>query len=335
MQDIDADSQAESLSEIDDLRQENTRLLDDLELIYSQFLALKSETDVSYAQLRDRNAALERKVRELQQAYAELEAAKDQLIHSERLAAMGQLAASIVHELNNPLMVVIGYVDLVLNQPDPWDAESRQHLQVARKQADAVTHLVQDILSFSRRQDTPFGQIDINECILSVTSFLSHILRRKIGSVPLALDPQLPRAHGDAQQIQQVFANILTNAADAMTSRGSVQVITECVAPDTLLQACRQSGVVLAMTGDQLQKISREHRRFIRIIFRDDGAGMTPEVMEHVFNPFFTTKRVGEGTGLGLSICRTIIERHRGLIAVASVPGAGTAFSIYLPVPQS
>ncbi|MBM3263063.1 MAG: hypothetical protein FJY97_06505 [candidate division Zixibacteria bacterium] len=158
-----------------------------------------------------------------------METARDQLIHSERLAAMGQLAASIVHELNNPLMVVVGYVDLLLGAGRTLDPKSRQYLQIVCEQSEALRRLVQDILNFSRRQMTPFGPVDVKAVVTTVTLFLGNILKRKIGSMPLRLADDLPVVRGDAQQIQQVFANILTNAGDAMVSRGSVTVTTSCL----------------------------------------------------------------------------------------------------------
>ena len=149
---------------------ENKRLLDELETIYQQFLALKDETGISYAQLRERNALLERKVVQLEEAETARENAENQLVHSERLAAMGQLAASIVHELSNPLTVISGYIEMLLMRPTVTGEESRL-LNIAKQHSESMTHLVRDILSFSHKQASPFGIIDINETVRDVVSF--------------------------------------------------------------------------------------------------------------------------------------------------------------------
>jgi two-component system NtrC family sensor kinase len=314
------------------LREENAGLLDELELIYNQFLLLKRETDVSYAQLRAQNEKLERKVQELQSAYAKLDAAQDQLIHSERLAAMGQLAASIVHELNNPLTVVMGYLDILGMPRHQLNDECRQVLSIIRKNTDMMMHLVREILNFSRKQMTPFGPVRVNELIEQVMAFLGNIFKKKLQILTRSLDPDLPVTLGSAQQIQQVFANILTNAYDAMPSKGTVVIETACVDAAAMMAEAEETHTRSAMPADYAMQQSRTYERFIRIRFMDDGPGIAPEVIENIFNPFFTTKPAGQGTGLGLSICRTIIERHQGNLLVSSQVDRGTCFAVFLPV---
>lgn len=313
------------------LAEENARLLDELEAIYSQFLLLKSETDVSYAQLRARNQDLERNVEELERAYNQLEATREQLIHSERLAAMGQLAASIVHELNNPLMILIGYMDMTLMMKEKLPEDGLQYLNVARKHADSMIHLMQDILNFSRNQVTPFGTVHVDDIITHLVAFLGNILKKYIDIEVEESQVRVPAVTGSAQQIQQVFTNILTNAADAMTGKGIVRVKTSLCSGLDVRSMMKSTEQHCALSDEELDPYLTDEGTFVSVQFTDNGPGIPDEVMAHIFNPFFTTKPADKGTGLGLSICRTIIERHRGNILVRRDEGQGTTFTVLLP----
>jgi two-component system, NtrC family, sensor kinase len=313
------------------LAEENAGLLDELETIYSQFLLLKSETDVSYAQLRSRNEELEINVEELKQAYIQLEATREQLIHSERLAAMGQLAASIVHEINNPLMILIGYMDMTLMMKDQIPDEGHQYLNVARRHADSMIHLMQDILNFSRNQVIPFGSVEVNDVITHLVAFLGNILRKHITIEAEELGIGLPSVSGNAQQVQQVFTNILTNAADAMDNRGTVKIRSSCCSTLDVRSKMKEIDQHSAFSETEFESHLQDSRAFVCIEFSDDGPGIPDDVIADIFNPFFTTKPAGKGTGLGLSICRTIIERHQGNMLVKSKVGQGTTFIVVLP----
>ena len=327
----DVENGEELAREVQRLSDENAGLLDELEKVYSQFLQLKTETDVSYAQLRNRNETLEQKIQELQRAYSDLESARNQLIHSERLAAMGQLAASIVHELNNPLMVVIGYVDLFLGKETGIDDEGRSYIRIVRNQAETIANLIHEILSFSRKQTAPFGPIDFNTLITVLADFLGNILRNRVTAIRLRLAPDLPAGYGAAQQAQQVLTNILTNAADALSIRGQVTIETASASASEVLSTYYAEKVFCAMGEDYVKAQTTANDRFIRIRCRDEGDGISPESLAQIFNPFFTTKPAGQGTGLGLSICRTIVERHHGVLLVSSEPGQGTTFTVFWP----
>lgn len=313
------------------LRQENTRLLDDLEYIYQQFLLVKGESDVSYAQLRERNQALETRVVELKRAYAELEEAEKQLIHSERLAAMGQLAASIVHELNRPLAAISGYVELLLLR-SPLNDNDRRMLTVVQQQSESMTNLVRDILSFSRKQEMPFDTVDVNLLLDSVITFLERIQKNRAIVISKHLDQTLSPIRASAQQLQQVFINLITNAFDALANGGVLSIETTIVDSTALVSLAEVEGNLSARPVTDVQALVEKYPRFISIRFQDTGSGIPPDILGSIFQPFFTTKEAGKGTGLGLSICRTIIERHEGTIVVTSTPGLGTAFTVLLPV---
>ena len=313
------------------LAEENAHLLDDLEVVYNQFILLKNETDVSYAQLRSRNKDLERNVEELGRAYNQLEATRDQLIHSERLAAMGQLAANIVHELNNPLMILIGYIDLTLMMKDQMPDDGNKYLNIARQQADSMNQLMQDILNFSKNQMTPFGAVQVNELITQLAVFLGSILRKNIKTDTQDLASDLAPVAGSAQQIQQIFTNILTNAADALTNKGTVRIKTKRCNSQDVRREMKEVHQHSALSEEEVEPFLRDDSPFVSIQFTDDGSGIPDEVVTNIFNPFFTTKPVDKGTGLGLSICRTIIERHRGNILVSCEIDHGTTFTVLLP----
>lgn len=306
-------------------------LLDDLESIYQQFIAVKGESDVSYAQLRERNQALETKVIELERAYAELEEAEKQLIHSERLAAMGQLAASIVHELNRPLAAIAGYVELLLLR-SPLGDNDRRMLTVVQQQSESMTNLVREILSFSRKQVTPFDTIDVSQLLDSVISFLDRIQKDPSIIITKQLAPNLPPIRASAQQLQQVFINLIANAFDVLAGGGILSIETSCVDHTTLAGLSETLGGLSARPIPDLQPLNEKYTRFIAIRFQDTGPGIPPDIVGSIFQPFFTTKEAGKGTGLGLSICRTIIERHEGNIIVETSPGAGTVFTVLLPI---
>mgnify|MGYP002824098160 CR=1 FL=1 len=323
--------QSETDRDLERLQGENQHLLNELETIYNQFLLLKDETDISYGQLRERNQALEKKVTELEQANAEKEEAENQLIHSERLAAMGQLAASIVHELSNPLTVISGYIELLIMRPNLTGEENRL-LKIAKQHAETMTILVRDILSFSHKQASPFGIVNINEVADYVVTFLDTLMKKRTLTINKSFGRDLPFTTGSTQQIQQVFINLISNASDAMVGKGTLTIITDCMDGKSVLKMSAAERTASARSNTDVQAICEQYERFLAAHFIDDGPGIEAGILENLFNPFFTTKPAGKGTGLGLSISRTIIERHDGNIMVSSKPEEGTTFTVLLPV---
>jgi len=225
-----------------------------------------------------------------------------QIMKSERLATLGQLAAGVAHEINNPLGAVLMYTHLALEDLEENDI-LRKNLEKAVTEASRCKDIVRGLLDFARQTEPKVERSDINKTIertLAVVENQTLFQNVKI-SCSLA---SLPKVLMDVGQIQQVFTNIVLNAAEAMEGKGDLTV-TSRVAPDN---------------------------EYIEIEFADTGCGIPLENHEKIFDPFFTTKEVGRGTGLGLAVSHGIIARHKGTIEVKSEPGKGTSFIIRLPL---
>lgn len=227
-----------------------------------------------------------------------------QLAQAEKLAAIGELLSGVAHELNNPLTTIIGFSELLLEEPDVPEPV-RVDLQRISRQAKRSSRIVQSLLTFARQSRIQLAEVDVNALLAQTLELVQGKLEGSGLRVTLDLDPHLPHTLADAGQLQQVFLNLFTNAQQAMAgSQG----------PHDL---CIQTQATLTD---------------LRIRISDRGPGIPQELLQRVFDPFFTTKRVGEGTGLGLSICYGIVREHGGRIWAESEPHHGATFYIELPV---
>jgi two-component system NtrC family sensor kinase len=242
-------------------------------------------------------------LRETLKVHRELEAAQSQLVHSEKIASLGRMAAGVAHEINNPLAGILIYAEL-LKRDMREEAEYRENLDVIINQTMRCQQIVKRLLDFSRQSLGQQKLFDVNEVISRVVELVSHQAFFHNIKVIQDLYSGLPRITGDPGQLQQVFTNLLLNAADAMTGAGTITITTG--------PALQGGGVVLK--------------------FADTGPGIPPEIKDKIFEPFFTTKPPGKGTGLGLSIVYGVIQRHGGTIEAESRPGGGTTFTITLPL---
>ena len=245
----------------------------------------------------------------------QLRLANNRLIHSEKLAAAGRLASGIVHDVKNPLTVIMGYAGLIrskLRKQNPALAESlgiADDLAHIEKGIEYCTDVINGLLRFVKPGDPSKQPASINRLIETTLAFI-HVETRKSGvRIETRLDETLPALSIDESQIKQVMINLLLNAVQAMDKpEKSIAVISEL--------------------------IPREGRSWVRVSFRDNGRGMTEEQRHHIFEPFYSTKEQGTGaggTGLGLAVSFTILESHGGLIEVDSEPGAGSTLSLLLP----
>jgi len=226
-----------------------------------------------------------------------------QIMKSERLATLGQLAAGVAHEVNNPLGAVLMYTHLVLEDLEDKDSR-RNNLEKAVAEASRCRDIVKGLLDFARQTEPKVEQRDLNETLERTLGLVEKQALFQNVKITKDFCSSLPEIFIDVGQMQQVFTNIVLNAAEAMEGKGELTVATR-------------------MAGDN------EH---IEIELSDTGCGIPAENQEKIFDPFFTTKEVGRGTGLGLAVSHGIIAKHRGTIEVKSEPGEGTTFIIRLPV---
>jgi PAS domain S-box-containing protein len=239
---------------------------------------------------------------ETRQAYENLRRTQEQLLHSEKLAAVGQLISGVAHELNNPLTAILGYSQL-LTASGEVGARGIGYVDKLYKQAQRTHRIVQNLLSFARQHKPERVPVNVNAIIEDTLALRDYDLRMSQIQVALELSPSLPQIAADPHQLQQVFLNLINNAVDAILEVGTV-------------------GELRARTGAE--------QNHIFIEFTDSGPGVKDT--SRVFDPFYTTKPVGKGTGLGLSICYGIITEHGGRILVKNAPQRGATFRIELPL---
>jgi PAS domain S-box-containing protein len=221
-----------------------------------------------------------------------------------RLASVGELAAGIAHEINNPLTSVIGYAQL-LSAEESIPADMKKDLKAIIDGANRVAGIVKRLLTFARQTKPQQTLVNVADLITATLELRAYHLRNNNIKVTTQFDPKLPIITADAGQLQQVFLNIIVNA-------------------ETEVKRSRGKGKLLIKT----EKIGKR----IRVSFEDNGPGIDKENLKKIFDPFFTTKEVGEGTGLGLSICYGIIAEHNGRIWAESEPGKGATFIVELPI---
>ena len=231
------------------------------------------------------------------------EQTKEIVGRSERLAMIGQLAAGVAHEINNPLGSIVIFSHILLEDPGIKEL-ARKNLEKIVKESMRCKTIVKGLLDFARQTEPEMRLADINDVLRSTLSLVEKQALFQNIQVTTRNNPGLPRVEIDTTQIQQVFMNMIMNAADAMEGQGELIIITRLSADN----------------------------RFVEIEFTDSGCGISQENLKRLFEPFFTTKDVGHGTGLGLAISDGIIEKHKGSIKVRSVPGKGATFIIQLPI---
>lgn len=245
---------------------------------------------------------LEGKVSELKNAYSQLESMQLQLVQSEKLAAIGQLAAGVAHELNNPLTGILGFSQMVLESPD-LSKQVREDIESVYKQSQRCRQIIQNLLQFSRRKESQKDRLMLVPLIESTLKLVRYDFSSSNIEIVTEFSEPLSPIFGDASQLEQVLLNLVNNARHAMEKRSPAQ-----------------------LTIKAFQKGSRVTLQFI-----DTGCGISKENLKKVFDPFFTTKPAGKGTGLGLSISYGIVQQHHGTIAAESQEGVGTTFTLEFP----
>ncbi len=249
------------------------------------------------------NRELEKRVNEKTE---ELKESRDQLIQSEKLSAMGQMAGGLAHELNSPLAGLIPMIEQYKSE-EATDSKRYKELLLMHQACDYMAKIISDFSSFSRESKGAFSELSLNEVIDETLGFSASRIKQNNIQIIKEYNSTLPKVKGAKTELQQVILNLITNALDAMTDWGELKINTDT-------------------TNDENNLI---------LAFIDNGAGIKKENLAKIFDPFYTTKRPGKGTGLGLSLSYKIIEKHKGNISVKSEPYEGTQFTIYLPVSKS
>jgi two-component system, NtrC family, sensor kinase len=286
-----------------------THSSDELGQLARSFDAMRERLRQAVEEINQFTQKLEFKVRERTQ---QLETAHRKLLQTDRLASLGQLSASVAHEINNPISGVLNLSMLmqrILRDdgiPPQRVPEFRRYLGQVARESTRVGRIVSDLLAFSRRSKPQRAETDLNGIIRSTVTLISHRLRLTEVRLELDLDPSLPPLWGDASQMQQVVLNLLMNAAEATQGRAGATVTVRTRASGS------EAMVVLEVA--------------------DNGEGITPENLNRIFDPFFTTKPEGKGVGLGLAVVYGIVQEHGGEISAASTAGQGATFTVAIPV---
>jgi nitrogen-specific signal transduction histidine kinase/CheY-like chemotaxis protein len=237
-----------------------------------------------------------------------------QLLQAQKMEAIGVLAGGVAHDFNNILTAIIGYASL-LNLKMTSDDPLRFNVEQIMASTERAVSLTQSLLAFSRKQVVDLKTHSVNDVISGFHKILTRLIGEDIEfTLDLAADKPLVKA--DKGQLEQVFMNLATNARDAMPRGGKLLITTKTAS--------------LSEDNGEIKRGS-----YVIVSVSDTGIGMDKDTLEHIFEPFYTSKEVGKGTGLGLAIVYGIIKKHDGVITVQSEPGKGTTFNLYLPSAQS
>jgi two-component system NtrC family sensor kinase len=288
---------------------QNSHLIHPRDIPFAQALADLTAVAIAEHRQRTRAAALQRDLDQTQSLHAEaqarLNAAQAQLLQSAKLAAVGELAASVAHEINNPLYAARNSLYLV-EQDMPPDAPQRHFLTIAQNELGRIARIITRMRDFYRPARDELELTEVNDLLAETIELVQTHLRHGHVTVTASFCPNLPLLVAHPDQLRQVFLNLMLNACDAMPNGGQLHISTEL--------SCR----------------NERDEQWVVVAVRDTGVGINPEHMPHLFEPFYTTKP--QGTGLGLAISAHIVTQHGGHIQVESTPGVGSTFTVLLPV---
>lgn len=273
---------------------------DEIGYLADSFNRMTANLKTANEKLIEWGKTLEKKVEERTKELTEMQA---HLLQSEKLASLGKLAAGIAHEINNPLGGILIYSHLLLEDTDK-NSPHYENLKKIVKETTRCKDIVKGLLEFARPKDPEMSLADINEIVDRSLSIIERQALFQNIKIKKSYSSELPKIVADSAQLQQVFTNIILNAAEAMEGNGTLTLST-------------------SLDGN---------RKYIIIKFTDTGRGIKEEDRKRLFEPFFTTKEVGKGTGLGLAISYSIIQKHQGTIEVTSQVGEGSTFTVKLPV---
>ena len=256
-------------------------------------------------QLRVERAALEERLRQLQNTTDKLQSAQDQLVRSEKLASVGRLAAGVAHEIGNPLAAIIGFVEL-LQQAELPAKDRREFLARIHSETSRINRIIRDLLDFSRQgaRSDAVPATNLEEIVEDAVRLVGPQKDLSGITIERRFHDATPPVRASPDQLTQVVLNLLLNAADAVAGEGTIEIE---------LGPAAQPG-------------------FVTLVVRDSGPGIATEVQSTLFDPFVTTKSSGKGTGLGLAVCHTVVEQAGGTLAASNDPNGGARFEVTVPI---
>jgi two-component system NtrC family sensor kinase len=313
--DLEAEAQVQSRDELGELGRHFNQMLKTIREAHEQNVQLLARVNQFNEELTRRIEAatseLAKRNEELRILNEALFESQRQLGQSEKLAAVGQVMATMAHQVGTPLNSISGYIQLILQEGN-LRQEDRERLQIIESQLDRLADSVKNLLSFTRQPKAQMRSVDVNSIILELIHLGEPWFHTRGVKLSTALAPNLPTVLGDPLYLQTLFLNLIANALDAMPHGGLLRLEThEASSPS-----------------------ASNNGRWLKISIIDTGIGITEESKKRIFEPFFTTKKVGEGTGLGLAICEEIVREHSGRLEVESAVGKGSSFFVFIPVPH-
>ena len=288
---------------------------------------LEQRVEQRTQELQKTNTELQEEIRNRQQieitlrkAYEELKSTQSQLVQSAKLASIGELAAGVVHELNQPLMVIRGYTQTLIRHPGDG-TDTNKWLKLIEKNTGRMTSIINHLRIFSRQSQSELKPVDLNQIIEDAFLMVGEQLRLHDIQTVKNLSADVPKIKGDVNKLEQVILNLITNARDAIEQRRKKEP-----KPDPMDYEQSQGKLEI------ITRMADAGTDFIEILIKDTGSGIPEEMAHKIFDPFFTTKEVGKGTGLGLSISYGIIKEHHAEIDIVETGPEGTTFRIKFPV---
>jgi signal transduction histidine kinase len=313
--DLEAEAFIRSRDELGELGRNFNRMLKTIRETHEQNVQLLSKINQFNEELtrkiKEATSELAKRNEELKLLNEALFESQRQLSQSEKLAALGQVTATMAHQIGTPLNSISGYIQLIL-QDGNLQPTDRNRLKIVESQLDLLADSVKNLLSFTRKPEPQLRPMDVNGILEELIHLSEPWLHSRGVKIFISLSPNLPSISGDPTHLQTLFLNLITNALDAMPNGGLLMIKTQQVPS-------------LPSSGDG---------EWVKISVTDTGIGITEESKKRIFTPFYTTKKIGEGTGLGLAICEQIIQEHSGRLEVESEVGEGSTFSVLIPVFQ-